>query len=83
MVCVPVCLSVTIMSPAKTAEPIEMPFGLWTRYKCIQRARGSLTITALYKSTSLLIYLLTYSLMDSGWPREACVRRGCTLIGAS
>ena len=23
--------SVTIMSPAKTAEPIEMPFGLWTR----------------------------------------------------
>jgi len=25
-----VCLSVTIVSPAKTAEPIEMPFGLWT-----------------------------------------------------
>ena len=26
-----VCLSVTIVSPAKTAEPIEMPFGVWTR----------------------------------------------------
>ena len=30
-VCLSVCLSVTIMSPAKTAEPIETPFGLWTR----------------------------------------------------
>jgi len=26
-----VCLSVTIVSPAKTAEPIEMPFAVWTR----------------------------------------------------
>jgi len=26
-----VCRSVTIVSPAKTAEPIQMPFGLWTR----------------------------------------------------
>jgi len=26
-----VCLSVTIVSPAKMAEPIEMLFGLWTR----------------------------------------------------
>jgi len=26
-----VCLSVTIMSPAKAAEPIGMPFGMWTR----------------------------------------------------
>jgi len=25
------CRSVTIVSPAKTAEAIEMPFGLWTR----------------------------------------------------
>jgi len=25
-----VCLSVTVVSPAKTAEPIKMPFGLWT-----------------------------------------------------
>ena len=24
-------LSVTLVSPAKTAGPIEMPFGLWTR----------------------------------------------------
>jgi len=23
-------LSVTIVSPAKTAEPIEMPFGVWS-----------------------------------------------------
>ena len=30
-VCLSVCLSVTIVSPAKTAEPIEMPFGFWTR----------------------------------------------------
>jgi len=26
-----VCRSVTLVSPAKTAEPIEMPFGLRTR----------------------------------------------------
>jgi len=26
-----VCLSVTTVSPTKTAEPIEMPFGMWTR----------------------------------------------------
>jgi len=26
-----VCRSVTIMSPAETAEPIEMSFGLWIR----------------------------------------------------
>jgi len=26
-----VCRSVTVVSPAKTAEPIEMPFGLRTR----------------------------------------------------
>jgi len=25
------CRSVTLLSPAKTAEPIEMPFGLWTQ----------------------------------------------------
>ena len=30
MVCPSVCLSVTLVSPAKTAEPIEMPFGLRT-----------------------------------------------------
>jgi len=29
VVCQCVSLSVTIESPAKTAEPIEMPFGLW------------------------------------------------------
>jgi len=28
--CLSVGLSVTLVSPAKTAEPIEMPFGLWT-----------------------------------------------------
>jgi len=26
-----VCRSVTAVSPAKTAEPIEMSFGMWTR----------------------------------------------------
>ena len=26
-----VCVSVGTMSPAKTSEPIEMPFGMWTR----------------------------------------------------
>jgi len=26
-----ICLSVTTVSPAKTAEPIEMSFGLWTQ----------------------------------------------------
>jgi len=31
MVYLSVCLSVTVVSPAKTAEPIEMPFGLRNR----------------------------------------------------
>jgi len=30
VVCLSVCLSVTIVSPAKMAEPIEMLFGVWT-----------------------------------------------------
>jgi len=30
VVCQSECRSVTIASPAKTAEPIEMPFALWT-----------------------------------------------------
>jgi len=30
VVCLSVCL-VTNVSPAKTAEPIEMSFGIWTR----------------------------------------------------
>jgi len=28
-VCLSVGLSVTLVSPAETAEPMEMPFGLW------------------------------------------------------
>jgi len=31
VVCLSVCLSVMIGSPAKTDKLIEMPFGLWTR----------------------------------------------------
>jgi len=31
MVCLSFYMSVTVVSPAKMAEPIEMPFGLWTR----------------------------------------------------
>jgi len=31
VVCQSVCRSVTIVSHAKTAEPIEMPFGIWIR----------------------------------------------------
>jgi len=31
MVCRSVCRSVTLVSPAKTAEPIKMPFGSGTR----------------------------------------------------
>jgi len=31
MVCLSVGRPITIVSPAKTAEPIEMSFGKWTR----------------------------------------------------
>jgi len=31
VVCLSVCLSNTIVSPAKMAEMIKMPFGLWTQ----------------------------------------------------
>ena len=30
-VCLSVCRSITLVSPAKTAALIEMPFGLWAR----------------------------------------------------
>ena len=30
-VCMCVCLYITGMIPAKTAKPIEMPFGMWAR----------------------------------------------------
>jgi len=30
-VCLSVCLSVTIVSLAETAEPFDIPFGMWTR----------------------------------------------------
>jgi len=29
VVCLSVCLSFTVMSPAKMAEPVELLFGLW------------------------------------------------------
>jgi len=31
VVCLSICLSVTLVSPAKTAEPIEMPCGMRTQ----------------------------------------------------
>jgi len=31
VVCRSVCRSVTVVSPAKTAEPIDLPFGSWIR----------------------------------------------------
>jgi len=34
-----ICLSVTIVSPAETTEPIEMPFGMWTRVDPSKEAR--------------------------------------------
>ena len=37
---VSVCLLGTTVSPAKTAEPIEMPFGMWTRWEPRRRRRG-------------------------------------------
>jgi len=42
-----VCLLVTTMSSAKTAEPIEMPFGAWTQVRpttkklCVKWGAGS------------------------------------------
>jgi len=38
VVCPSVGRSVTIMSCAKTAEPIEMPFGIWTRVGPVKHA---------------------------------------------
>jgi len=39
VVCVSVCLLVSTMSCAKTAEPIEMPFGAWTRVSPTNRVQ--------------------------------------------
>ena len=38
--CQSVCLSVTVVSPAKTAEPIEISFGIWTRVGQRSRVLG-------------------------------------------
>jgi len=32
--------SVSVLSPAKTAEPTEMPFGIWTRVEPRKRVLG-------------------------------------------
>jgi len=32
-----VAWSVTLVSPAKTVEPIKMPFGLWAQYHVVDR----------------------------------------------
>jgi len=49
VVCVSQCLSDTTRSPTKTAEPIQLPFGMWTRIDtkkaCISRGSGSPTGT--------------------------------------
>jgi len=36
VVCLSVCLSAITVGPAKTAEPIEMPFGMWKLQTCIR-----------------------------------------------
>jgi len=45
VVCVSHCLFDTTRSPIKTAEPIQLPFGMWTRIDtkkaCISRGSGS------------------------------------------
>jgi len=41
---VSVGLSVTIVSPAKMAEPIEMPFGMWTRVGARKRVLDGMHI---------------------------------------
>ena len=39
---VSVCLLDVLMSPTKTDEPIDMPFGLWTRVgPTVQRTMGA------------------------------------------
>jgi len=38
-------LSVTTVSPAKTAEPIEIPFGMWTRVGTRNRVLDGLSLT--------------------------------------
>jgi len=40
LVCLSVSLSVTIVSPAKTAELIEMPFVMWTRMGPLHIKKG-------------------------------------------
>ena len=49
VVCLSVGLSVTIVSPAKTAEPIEMPFGAWTMMGPRKRASDGVHIGATWR----------------------------------
>jgi len=92
VVCLSVCQSVTVVSPAKMAEPMELPFGLrtwvpkeacvrWGPYtKVILSGKGRLTV----RYTDSLPWAVQKWLnqsschfgMGSGELKEACVRLG-------
>jgi len=102
VVCLSVGRSVTIVSPAKTTEGIEMPFGLQTRVGPrndvldgvqIPVRRGNFEggegaahckiygLSAVSCAKSAERIQMSFGML-SEWcgPREACVRRWCTLV---
>ena len=75
-----VCLSVTIVSPARMAEPIEMPFGLWVRVgPCVMYWMGSRPYPAMQRrnfegSCPLWSLVTVYrDLCKNGWTNRDTV----------
>jgi len=80
MVCRSVCLSVTFVRRAKTAEPIEMPFALWTlvgpRNHILDGGPYPLSEGAILKGERggpLCTDQDAIWSVDSGGPEEVCV----------
>ena len=92
VVCLSVCLSVTVVSPAKTAESIEMAFGLRTMVglknrvlnggpdsqpeKLILRGKGGALQSIWSLCGELCKNLWTDLVEESGGPKEPCIRWG-------
>jgi len=79
------CLFVKIVSTAKTAEPTEMPFGLWTRMGSrnhvlegvqghIWRRKGQIVCRELCKNGWIDPDAIWY--VDWGGSKEACIKWG-------
>jgi len=62
--CVSVCLSIKSVSPAKTAEPIKMPFGCGTMYWMGTRLQVHSTVMGTYFGMCRLAHVNTLNILN-------------------